>query len=264
MKKLLIPALLFSSLSVSAHTMWILPSHFVASKAGTWVSADVSAGNMTFVADKGVSPEMVRLIRPDGQPENISNKYQGKRKSQVDFELTQDGTYKLEMAGPARYFTSYKVNGERKRLMADKSKRASELPANATDVVTTQGRSRSMSFITLNKPTATVLALSNEGLEFTSSVHPADIVAGEPVTFTFFVDGKATAGVELDVSSEGERYRDNAGRVQFTTDASGQFSYTPSKAGAFLLEAHYRSDIKTAKADQRNEGLTVSFEASLP
>lgn len=264
MKKLALASLLLATTAVSAHTLFILPSHFVASKTGTWVSADVSAGNMTFAVDKGVSPDNVRLVNPQGQVESIAHKYQGKRKSQVDVELTQEGTYRLEMAGPARYFTAYKVNGERKRLMADKESRAKELPANATDVVTMQNRNRSMAFITVNKPSNKVLELTNQGLEFKSSVHPADIVAGEPVTFTFLVDGKPAAGVELDVSTEGERYRDEAGRIEFKTDATGQFSYTPSKAGAFLIEAHYSNKTATAKADQQNEGLTLTLEATLP
>ncbi|WP_337841840.1 DUF4198 domain-containing protein [Rheinheimera sp.] len=264
MKKLALASLLLASTAVSAHTLWLVPSHFVLSKTGSWVSADLSAANMTFVADKGVSPDHVRLVNPQGQVETIAHKYQGKRKSQVDVELTQEGTYRLELAGPARYFTAYKVNGERKRLMADKEARAKELPANATEVVTMQNRSRSVSFITVNKPSHKVLELSNQGLEFKSSVHPADIVAGEAVTFTFLVDGKPAAGVELDVSTEGERYRDEAGRIEFKTDASGQFSYTPEKAGVFLIEAHYSNKTASAKADQQNEGLTLTLEANLP
>jgi uncharacterized GH25 family protein len=121
-----------------------------------------------------------------------------------------------------------------------------------------------MAFITVNKPTSAVLALKNEGLEFKSSVHPADIVAGEPVTFTFLVNGKPQAGVELEVSYEGERYRDEAGRVQHKTDATGQFTYTPVEAGVFLIEASYSAKAESELADQIREGLTLTLEAALP
>lgn len=264
MKKLALASLLFAATSVSAHTVWVMPNQFVLSTTGSWVSADVSAGNMTFVADKGISPDGMRLVNPKGEVETIKHKYQGKRKSQVDVELLQEGTYRLEMAGGARYFTSYVVNGERKRLMADKEARVKELPAGATEVSTSLNRSRSLSFITVNKPTQKVLELANEGLEFKSSVHPADIVAGEAVTFTFFIDGKPAANVELTLSVSGERYRDEAGRIQATTDATGTFSYTPKAAGTFLIEARYKSNSSTLKADTVSEGLNLTLEANVP
>jgi uncharacterized GH25 family protein len=267
MKKSVLTSLLLAtaiSAPALAHTLWIVPSHFVLSKTGSWVSADLSAANMTFVADKGIGVDNVALYTPDGKKQAIEHKYQGKRKSQVDVELNAEGTYKLELGGPARFGTMYKVGDERKRLMADKKTRAKELPANATEVVTSQSRSRSVTFITVNKPTSDVLALKNQGLEFKSSVHPADIVAGEPVTFTFLVDGKVQAGVELEVSYEGERYRNEAGRVQHKTDASGQFTYTPVEAGVFMIEASYESASDSELADQIREGLTVTLEAALP
>lgn len=267
MKKSILASLLLAtaiSAPVLAHTVWVVPSHFVLSKTGSWVSADVSAANMTFVADKGIPVDNVSLYLPDGKKTAIEHKYQGKRKSQVDAQLNAEGTYKLELGGPVRFGTMYKVGDERKRLMADKKTRAKELPANATDVVTSQSRSRSVAFITVNKPTSAVLALKNEGLEFKSSVHPADIVAGEPVTFTFLVNGKAQADVELEVSYEGERYRNESGRVQFKTDATGQFTYTPVEAGVFLIEASYSAKAESELADQIREGLTLTLEAALP
>jgi uncharacterized GH25 family protein len=267
MKKSIVSSVLLAaamSTPVLAHTVWVVPSHFVLSKTGSWVSADVSAANMTFVADKGIPVDNLSLYTPDGSKQAIEHKYQGKRKSQIDAELKAEGTYKLELGGPVRFSTMYKVGDERKRLMADKTTRAKELPANATDVVTSQSRSRSVAFITVNKPTSNVLALKNEGLEFKSSLHPADIVAGEPVTFTFLVNGKAQAGVELEVSYQGERYRDEAGRVQHKTDASGQFTYTPVEAGVFLIEASYSAKATSERADQIREGLTLTLEAALP
>ena len=62
-----------------AHTVWVVPSHFVLSKTGSWVSADVSAANMTFVADKGIPVDNLALYTPDGKKQAIEHKYQGKR-----------------------------------------------------------------------------------------------------------------------------------------------------------------------------------------
>ena len=48
-----------------AHTLWVVPSHFVLSKTGSWVSADISAANMTFVADKGIGVDNVVSLTID-------------------------------------------------------------------------------------------------------------------------------------------------------------------------------------------------------
>ena len=227
MKKLLTAAMLalFSQASL-AHTLWLMPSHFVLSGEDTWISVDLSAANMTFVPDKGISLQSLKLYLPDGKVQDVTSVHQGKRKSMADVQLAGDGTYKLEMANPLRFFTSYELNGERKRLMANKQERTAQLPKGATKVETTQMRSRNFAYITVNSPTNTVVKLQGEGLEISSKVHPADVVAEEPLQLVFNLDGKPQAGVKGVLSYEGELYRNDAGRVEFETNAYGIFSFT--------------------------------------
>ena len=254
----------FFSLQLSAHTVTVVPSHYVQSKTGGWVSVDVSATNMTYQWDKGIPLENFKVFNPNGQQGKIGAVYQGKRKSQADIELATEGTYRLELGNGSRFFTSYEVKGERKRLMANKKERAAQLPPGAEKVVTTKSNSRAMAFITVNKPSDTVLALNNKGLEFQFDRHPADIVATEAVTITLLVDGKPAEGVELDLSREGELYRNEPERVRHTTDTSGKFSFTAPVAGRYLLEASYQTDVQNELTDKIREGFTLSFEAALP
>ncbi|WP_082971704.1 DUF4198 domain-containing protein [Rheinheimera sp. SA_1] len=252
------------SLQLSAHTMTVVPSHYVQSKTGGWVSVDVSATNMTFQWDKGIPLENFKVFTPDGQQGKVDSVYQGKRKSQADVELATEGTYRLELGNGSRFFTSYELKGERKRLMANKKDRAAQLPAGAEKVVTTQGNSRALAFITVNKPSDAVLALTNKGLEFQFDRHPADIVATEEVTVTLLMNGKPAAGVELDLSRDGELYRNEPERMHHKTDASGKFSFTAPVAGRYLLEASYQADVSNELTDKVREGFTLSFEAALP
>jgi len=254
---------LFSSV-VLAHTMTVLPSHFVQSKTGGFITVDLSATNMTFQADKGIGVDAFQVYLPDGSISKPAAVFQGKRKSLADVALTTDGTYRLENGGTARFFTSYELNGERKRLMGDKQKAAAELPKGAEKVVTTQGRNRAFAFVTVNKPTEAVLTPTGHGLEFSMDRHPADVVAGEAVTMTLLVDGKPAAGVELDLSRDGELYRNEPGRIHHTTDQSGRFSFTAPEAGRYLLEAAYEANSPSTKADKVRESFTWAFEVALP
>ncbi len=252
------------TLSLQAHTLTVVPSHYVQSKTGSFISVDVSASNMTFQADKGIDLKAFHVVNPDNTAGHVVSSYQGKRKSQADVELKQEGTYRLELGGMPRFFTSYELDGKRERLMGNKQEAAAKLPKGATKVVTTQGRNRAMAFVTVKKPSDQVLALTGKGLEFSFDKHPADIVASEPVTVTMMFDGKPVAGVELHLSFDGELYRNEPGRIEHKTDASGQFTFTPATPGRYLLEGSYMTDIASAQADKLREGFTLSFEAALP
>lgn len=252
------------SSAATAHTLWVLPSHFVLSSEDSWISVDVSAANMTFVADRGVSPNNLAIVFPDGERHAFSQSYQGRRKSQADHQLTMDGTYRIELAGPARYFTFFQEDGQRRRIMANKQQRAEQLPANATDVVTTRSRSRALSYVSVNAPNQKALALSNEGLELKLLTHPADVVATEAVRWQFVLDGKPVAGVQVELSREGELNRDDAGRELLSSDAQGYLTFTPQVSGRYVLEASVQQDSSDALADQVRESLTLTFEAALP
>lgn len=262
--RLLTLSSLFAASAALAHTMNVVPSHYVQSKTGSLITVDLFASNMTFQADKGVGVDGFKVILPDGTVTKAASAAQGKRKSIADVELPVAGTYRLEMGGQPRYFTSYKVAGEQKRLMGDKQKAAKELPKDATDVVTTQGRNRAMAFVTVNGPTDTVLKTTGQGLEFSFDRHPADIVAGEAVTVTLTLNGKPAAGVKADLSFDGEFYRNDPARQHLVTNQAGQFSFTPANAGRYLLEASVEAALQSAKADKIREGFTLSFEAALP
>lgn len=261
---LLIVAMAFFCQSLNAHTLWLMPSHLVLSKQDSWIAIDAAAGNMTFVADKGIILDTLTLHTPDGAALKVSQSYQGKRKSMADVQLAGDGTYRLEMANPARFITTYQLNGERMRLMADKQQRQDKIPAGASNIETVQLRSRQFAYITVNAPSNTVMALSGEGLELQSNTHPADVVAGEALSFSFYVNGRLQTGVKGVLSFDGERYRNEAGRIEFATDANGQFSFTPAHAGRYLLEAYYSAPISAAQADSIREAISYSFEVSQP
>jgi uncharacterized GH25 family protein len=265
MKKLLTVAMLalFSQAGL-AHTQWVMPSHFVLSGEDNWISVDVSAANMTFIADKGVSPDNLHIVLPDGSRERFSQRYQGKRKSQADHQLLQDGTYLIENGGQARYFTVYEQNGERKRIMADKQAAAKQLPADATNVSTSRSQSKALAVVTVKAPNRKAITPTGDGFELSFITHPADYVAEEPIEWQILLDGKPAAGVKVELSREAEMYRNDAGRQVFTSDQEGKLAFTPQLAGRYLIEASYQAEAASAQADTIRATLTLTFEVGLP
>lgn len=265
MKKLLLAALLaVSSQAALAHTLWVMPSHFVLSGEDTWISVDISAANMTFVADKGIPPSNLSIVFPDGSRHSFAQSYHGKRKSQADHQLVAEGTYLIENGGAPRYFTMFEVNGERQRIMANKQEAASQLPAGASKVTTSSGQNKALAVVTVKAPNRTAITPSGKGFEIHFIDHPADYVAEEAIHWQLLLDGKPAAGVKVELSREAELYRNNAGRITVETDVDGKLQFTPEDAGRYLLEASYQANITSELADTLRASLTLTFEVGLP
>ena len=131
----------------------------------------------------------------------------------------------------------------------------------ATDIKIGESWNRNEIFVTAGEPTDTVLKPSGKGLELVPVTHPNDLVAGEPATFRFVVDGKPAAGLEIELIRGGTRYRNAQGEIKATTDAKGEISVTWPEAGMYWLETA-TTDSKTSvpQAKQRRLSYVGTFE----
>ncbi len=269
MRRLLIATLplLLAGTAAFAHNPWLKPSATTVSGQEGWVTVDAAASTDVFVADHQPLPlEMMKVVQPDGTPGQIENGVRGRYRSTFDVHLTKPGTYRIgtQMQG---VFGSYKLNGAEQRLprglTADKL--AAAIPAGATDVKIMENVGRNDIFVTLGAPTDTVLKPTGKGLELVPVTHPDDLVAGEPATFAFQIDGKPAAGLEVSVIPDGKRYRDAQEEKTFTTDAKGQVKIDWPRAGLYWLSAS-RSDTATTipGATQRRMSYTATVEVLQP
>ena len=120
--------------------------------------------------------------------------------------------------------------------------------------------SRNESFVTNGSPNETALKTTGEGIELVPVTHPNDLVAGEAATFKLQIDGKPAAGLELEITRGGTRYRNAQEEIKVTTDAEGKFSVTWPEAGMYWLETG-TEDNKTSVAQAKNRRL--SYVATL-
>lgn len=252
--------------SVQAHNLWILPSHFnvSADEDNVGIMADVSASNELFYADKPMGADQFVIISPSGEEVRSGARFTGNRKSVVDVNLTENGTYTLMLDFPTSYFTIFEnAQGEEDELEISKAGRDKLLPKGATKVHSIAESTQVMSFVTLNTPTNN-FNLRQQGLELKPITHPSDIAENETAQLQFLFDGKPQPGVKVEIIKDGSRYRNELNAQELTTDKDGKLSFTPKQAGRYFLKAEYMTTPHNDPlADEKMASLFLTFEAVL-
>lgn len=269
LKLLSVLALALAS-SAQAHNRWILPTHFnVSAEEGgksVWVMADVTASNETFNVDKPMGADRFTIIKPDGKRDRPGASFKGHRKSVVDINLAQSGTYKMYLDSDVSYWTRYEVAGSDEAQWlrgANKADRNSRLPKGAKNVKTMASKAQVMTFVTLNEPTDN-FALTGQGLELKPITHPSDIAQNEQTKLQFMFNGKAQKGVEVEIIKDGARYRNDPEALELKSDSKGEIAFTVKDAGRYLLMARYRTqDSDNPLADEMGGQIFFTFEAVL-
>ena len=239
---LTLAAALAAPMAAQAHRAWLAPTATTLSGTDAWVGFDAGMSNQVFNPDHAAMRLTgLTITAPDGSAVQAENQMQGRYRSTFDLHLTQNGTYKVAnvMNG---IMASYTLNGEQKRWRGSAAEFPAALPQGATDVRATRTANRIETFVTLNNPTDTVFAPTNEGLEMVPVTHPNDLVAGEAATFKLLNDGRPAADLDVTVARGGLRYRDNPEESTVKTGADGTFSVTWPEAGMYWLNASVRSE----------------------
>ena len=236
--------------AVQAHRQWMLPSMTVVSGEGddVWVTVDAAVSNDLFYFEHQPMRADVSVLLPDGTPGEVRNKATGRYRTTFDVQIGKRGTYKIFYAIDGVMGT-YKLNGEEKRLPrgTTTANLAAAIPAGATDVKTTESSNRNETFVTAGEPTTTVFKPTGKGIELVPVTHPNDLVAGEPATFQFLLDGKPAAGLPVTVIPGGIRYSDQLHQQDLRTGADGKVTVKWPTAGMYWI------NVTTPRAE-REEG----------
>mgnify|MGYP003575388562 CR=1 FL=1 len=224
-------------LTAHAHRGWMLPSATVLSGNEPWVTVDAAVSNDLFYFEhNAMRLDGLVVTAPDGSAVKPENAATGRYRSTFDVKLAQKGTYKLAVTGDS-LMASWKVGGENKRARGTAESLKKDIPANAEGLNVSRNQSRNEVFVTSGKPSQTVLAPTNQGLELAPVTHPNDLFAGETATFRFLLDGQPAADLEVTVIPGGNRYRDQLGEMKVKTDAEGKFSIRWPHAGMYWMTA---------------------------
>jgi len=227
-------------MSASAHRGWLLPSFTVLSGDGSWVTVDAAISNELFYPDhRAMRVDGVVVTAPDGTISKLQNASTGQYRSTFDVQLNQAGTWKIGSAANT-VTASWTENGEIKRFRGSAEDFAKAVPAGAADLKTIKGSNRNETYVTRDKPTTEVFKPTGKGLELVPVTHPTDIVASEPATFKFLLDGKPAAGLEVTFVPGGARWRAAPGEIKVKAGADGAVTFTLPDAGMYWVNATAR------------------------
>lgn len=236
-----------------AHKRWILASsNTLSSTEAEWVTFDYSASNDIFYFDHSMDVNGVIATSPKGQKIDLQNTFKGKLRSVFDIEAKEAGTYKIGTSGNPLYFGGYMPDGADKpvRMRGESAEELlSKFPKGVKSRVT-RVLGRIETFITKGEPTWTALKPSGKGLELGEGFHPNEVYAGESTTIQLLLNGKPAKNIEVLITAESSRYRNQLTSKTLKTNDEGEISYHWPIAGRYLLEAEHEtkspeSDITT-------------------
>ena len=243
----------------NAHGTWITSSSTVLS-APQFVTFDAAASSVPFIIDHRPLPiDALSIVAPDGSKVLPVNVMKGELRTVFDAKLEQTGTYRLELVR-AGFRANWKdAENKPKRFMGTAEALEKEVPADAKELKVTESVSRMENFVTVGKPSA--LKTTGNGLELVTGTHPNDLVAGEPVEFTFLVDGKPTEGVEVEMIRSQSRYRNKLDEKKYKTDKNGKIKVTLQDAGLYWLDADFKDNkVSNKLAKERGLAYVLTLE----
>ncbi len=260
----LIIALLSLAVSMSAsvaqaHGTWITSSSSVLSTP-QFVTFDAASSSVPFMIDhRPLVIDALSITAPDGSKVLPVNVMKGELRTVFDAKFEQTGTYRLELVRSGFRANWKDADNKPKRFMGAAEALAKAVPADAKELKVTESMSRMQNFITVGKPS--VLKPMGSGLELVAGTHPNDLVVGEPIEFTFLVDGQPTEGVEVEMIRSQTRYRNKLDENKYKTDKNGKIQITLQEAGLYWLDADFKDkNVSNKLATERGLAYVLTLE----
>ena len=269
---------LLSALPVvsSAHTMspFVLPEVF-----DTNASQSISFQS-AFTLEKFFVPSInfkttYTITDPKGQQSKINPAAELKRFNIAEFDLTDEGTYRIRTDNAVgntgkyalidgRWLRVRAVRPQNTNMQAPKPEQpktvqnkaeaekkanvpaqpprmitADKVPENA-QILEVKNNIIAESFVTKGKPSA-VPAVTNKGFEVKFASHPNELFAGESFKAQVLHNGKPVPNLEVDVFKGASSYETSAQREQphVKTNNKGEFEVKLDKAGIYLITTSY-------------------------
>lgn len=249
------------SFPVSAHSPFLLPNVFDAGEEGV-ITLDATFGEYFFVPDRVFSGSVFEVRGPDGTVTKPDAVMEFKTRAVLEHTMPADGTYRFSTgwrSGDA--VKTYELNGETARLRSIDD----PLPAGAKLTAYYQGKILSETYATRGVPSAAgtgALLPRGDGLELVASINPNELFAGEVLPLKTLVDGKAAAGVLVEIYLAARQAEGSEPTVSLQSDKDGMINFTPPQAGIYVLRARHNAAPASAAVPEVRYTYTLVLEAT--
>lgn len=248
--------------------------------------------------------EAIVITAPDGSTVKPENAMLGKYRTTFDLKLDQKGTYRIAQVssgggrggprpgmtpgGPAPggqvagqggepprpapapvlgdpngpYMAQWTEGADTKRWRGTVAEFTAQGIDKKPGVELSTSNRRVETFVTSGKPTP--IALTNKGLELAGGTHPNDLYSGEMVSLKFADNGKPAANVKFTIIAGADRYRDDEGAIEVTTDKDGVAKVTFPTAGMYWLSGQSNAAITVDGKAVKSQSSYVAVLEVLP
>lgn len=245
--------------SLYAHTPYLAPFTFEASNRDM-VTLDASFAEKFFIPELAFNNSIYTVVTPKGKTVNPDSIVKLNLRMVVEHTMKDEGTYRFSTGKRVgRVFKVYELDGKRKSL------------ENPTDAVPKGGKLLSFfqsmtmaeTYVTKDGPNNTALKAYNQGLEFVAVSHPNDLFVGDTLSMVSQFNGKPLVDLKIDIFKANDQFSDEKPSLTLTSNAKGEFKFTPDEKGVYLLRARHRSDApKGSPAPQISNTYTLVVEAA--
>jgi hypothetical protein len=215
----------------------------VVEKPPVWISFDVTWSDQPFEADEGAGNKPITVIDPEGRSSTPDRIFVGKTKSTAEWEMTQEGTYRLESVDPLAYWTQIEKDGKPQWLKQSKDQ-AGDQKITRADLYW----SKALAYVTVGKARTMPPQREGEPLNIVLATHPNDITSPSAVELKVLSYGKPVERAEIKVfgsDSDGD-----TPTKTITCDEQGVGKIEFEAPGRYLLACQLEREVKDdPKAD---------------
>lgn len=237
-----------------AHTSYMLPNLFTANTEEQ-VTVQSAFTEKFFQPEIAVDAADFHIILPDGSRAEFETIAKHRQVVLMESPLKQEGTY--------RFTTGVRLGRVGKIALIDgkwQPVRGDTVPANATEVRTSQTETVADAYVTKKAPTTAAVEKMIGRLVIKPVTHPNDVVLGGVFDAQILFDGKPLADHPLVLDRAGAEYDDEKSR-EVKTDTKGMISLSFSRAGIYELMARHRAAApEGATTDERSYTTSLTFE----
>jgi len=235
-----------------AHSPYLKPNTFTPDSKRTHVTVEASFAEGDLRPDVAMKSDAFHAVAPDGQVVPLTPAASLSDATFLEVPLTADGTWLIT--------SGVRQGRVAKAAIKDGQVRVLEGAAAALNpgetAVDVRSITRADVYVTRGAPAYKDIT-TEAGVEIHPVTAPYDAYAGEPFKLAVRENGKGLAAAEVTVIADGETYNGKTADLELKTDATGQASFTPAKAGLYLIQTRVR------RVSPDTPGLWLSNTATL-